>query len=558
MRVGEAIGDAIVAEGIDIAFGLIGEGNIAVAQRLGENPGVRWYAARREDAVVSMADGYMRRSGVDVGFATVTCGPGFTNAVTAIAEARKAGTPLVVLTGDTPREEPLHPQAIDEHTFAAATGAGVHQVRSPVTAVEDVELAFRRARRERRPIVLILSADYADQLYSGPPAENDARMHALSPDRASPSNAILSEVADAAGTAERPVILAGRGAFRAGASNALTELAEQLGAPLATTLRARGLFAGHRLEVGMAGGFPDGLANELLQGADLVLAFGTSLSDQTTKAGALFNADDVVLFDPDPEACVSRIRPRRAFAADVRVAAEALRHTIANRSDRAARRARLETTLTALAERRSADNGSAQETERFDAMVLAMTIDALAPASRNVVVDLGYFTPEACRHVAVNAPGRFIYTVNFGSIGLSLATAAGASIADPQVPTLALVGDGGLLMSIGELETIGRYRLPVTVVVFDDSALGIEYHALRLRQGDPHLAAFPPVDFASVARAFGIEAVTVHSAHELHQACSGSEVWQAPFLIDARVDGTVETDWLRELVDAGWHQHRQS
>jgi thiamine pyrophosphate-dependent acetolactate synthase large subunit-like protein len=110
------------------------------------------------------------------------------------------------------------------------------------------------------------------------------------------------------------------------------------------------------------------------------------------------------------------------------------------------------------------------------------------------------------------------------------------------------------MMSIGELETIVRYGLPVAVIVFDDSALGIEYHALRLRGGDPRFASFPDVDFAQVGRAFGLDAVTVHSSHELHSACQ-SATWQAPFLIDARIDGTVETGWLHELVEAGWHQH---
>lgn len=555
VRVGEAIADAIVAEGIDVAFGLIGEGNIAVTQRLGENTAVRWYAPRREDAVVSMADGYVRRSGADVGFATVTCGPGLTNAVTALTEARKAGTPLVVLTGDTPKTEYQHPQAIDEHVFAASTGAGVHEIRSPSTAIEDVALAFRRARRERRPVVLTLSADFADEAYVGPPARRNASPTDLTPGLVGPPETIVKDVAEAAGAARRPVILAGRGAVVSGARDDLVGLAEELGAPLATTLRARGLFARHPLAVGMAGGFPDGLANECLEEADLVLAFGTSLSDQTTKGGSLLNSEDVVLFDADPAASCARTRPVYTVATDARAAAVALRGAVENGADAAVRKARYEQAAATLAERRLAlDRSSTNGPERFDARRLARAIDALAPAERNVVVDLGYFTPEACRYVSVDAPGRFIYVVNFGSIGLSVATAAGASIADPDVPTLVLVGDGGLMMSIGELETIARYRLPVVVVVFDDSALGIEYHALRLRRGDPRLAAFPDVDFAGVARAFGMDAVTVRSLQELHRACRRDAIWTAPYLIDARIDGTVETAWLHELVEAGWHR----
>jgi acetolactate synthase-1/2/3 large subunit len=552
-RVGEAVGDAIVAQGVTTVFGLVGEGNVAVAQRLGERPDVRWFAARREDAVVSMADGYVRRAGVDAGFATVTCGPGLTNALTAITEARKAGTPMVILTGDTPVSEHLHPQAIDEQAFSLATGAGVHTVRTSLTAVEDVEIAFQRARDERRPIVLVLPVDLVDVRYRGAPPRPTDGLRVRRPMPAAPPDGTVREVLGALAGSTRPAILAGRGAVDAGARDTLVALAEQLGAPLATTLRARGLFAGHRLAVGMAGGFPDGSANECLAAADLVLAFGTSLSDQTTKGGSLLRAEDVVVFTDDPASCVSSVRPTRVVATDVGLAAVALtaaleRHdaTYLERRGPASRWDQ---------PRPGADVTAEDEDRPFDARALAASLDELAPPNRNVVVDLGYFTAEACRYVAVDGPRRFLYAVNFGSIGLSVATAAGASVADPDVPTLALVGDGGLMMSVGELETIARYKLPVTVVVFDDSALGIEYHALRLRRSDPSLVEFPDVDFAAVARAVGMDAVTVRSPDELRRACSESIGWVRPTLIDGRIDGTVETEWLQELVAAGWHGH---
>lgn len=543
MRVGEAIADAVAAEGVEVAFGLVGEGNIAVAQPLAERGDVEWFSARREDAVVSMADGYVRRSGADAGFATVTCGPGLTNATTAIIEAAKAGTPLVVLTGDTPAREHLHPQAVDERSFALAAHAGVHTVRAPETAVEDVEIAFRQARREQRPVVLILPVDHADEPYRGLRARAGGSRRPVPAARPGPTPEDVEAVVAALRVARRPVILAGRGAVLSEAKESLETLAETLRIPLLTTLRARGLFAGHTHAVGMVGGFPDGTANEALQRADLVLAFGTSLSDQTTRSGALVEDRDVVLFDLEPAASAARVRHARLVVADARAASEALLDAIRREGLSAARAEPTD----------AARSGHAAATsDSFDAGALARALDRLAPRSRNVVVDLGYFTSEACRFVSVDAPRRFVYTVNFGSIGLSIAAAAGVSIADPHVPTLALVGDGGLMMSIGELETIGRYGLPVAVLVFDDSALGIEYHALRLRGGDPDLVAFPDVDFAGVARAFGLDASTVHSVDELEALLDGRS-WAGPLLVDARIDGTVETGWLGELVAGGWH-----
>lgn len=90
MRVGEVIADTVAAEGVTVAFGLLGEGNIAIIERFAERKHVEWFAARREDAAVCMADGYSRRAGAGVGFATVTHGPGLSNVLTALTEARKA------------------------------------------------------------------------------------------------------------------------------------------------------------------------------------------------------------------------------------------------------------------------------------------------------------------------------------------------------------------------------------------------------------------------------------------------------------------------------------
>lgn len=109
------------------------------------------------------------------------------------------------------------------------------------------------------------------------------------------------------------------------------------------------------------------------------------------------------------------------------------------------------------------------------------------------------------------------------------------------------------MMAVGELETLRRYSLPV-IVVFDDSAYGIEYHALRIRQTDTRLAVLDDVDFAAVARGFGMHATTVRTISELRAAGATFGATTGPILIDAKINGKVETRWLNELVARGWHQ----
>ena len=304
-----------------------------------------------------------------------------------------------------------------------------------------------------------------------------------------------------------------------------------------------------------AGGFPEGPANELLSQADLVLGFGSSLGNQTTEAGSLFYFDRVVRIGVDATEFVADGARRRELVADARRAAHALR--LACVGDRVESGVRLEAATAAFSARCAARRSRAAASGVFVASALARAVDSTAPIVRNVVVDLGYFTPEACEYVRVDSPGKFLYPDNFGSIGLALPTAAGASVADPTVSTLALVGDGGLMMSIGELETIARHELPVVVVVFYDRELGVECHALRLRNGDPGFATFRDVDFAAVARGFGIDAVTGMSVEEIDEIGLQANRWASPLLIDAKIDGTVETEWLHGIVEAGWHRRRE-
>jgi thiamine pyrophosphate-dependent acetolactate synthase large subunit-like protein len=372
-----------------------------------------------------------------------------------------------------------------------------------------------------------------------------------------PEEHAISSVAQHVLAAKWPVILAGRGAVASGARDELVALGDEIGALLVTTLPARGFFHGHAYDVGIAGAFGEGLANDLLLGADLILAFGTSLSDYTSK-GSLFRHASVVQFDVDPTATSATGTIEHAVLGDARASAAALRARLQDEIRRAVGYRTQDVLETIAAHRPGEDIADQSGPDGLDPRTLALELDVLLPAGRAVVVDLGYFTAEACKYIAVSDPRKFVFPINFGSIGLALATAAGASVADRSVPTVAIVGDGGLMTAIGELETLRRHNLPVIVIVFDDSAYGIEYHALRIRQTETRLSVFDDVDFAAVARGFGIHGVTVRTIEELRQAGATFGATRGPILIDAKVNGKVETQWLNELVAAGWHQRRRA
>src|SRR5690606_18256879 len=228
-----------------------------------------------------------------VGVATVTHGPGLTNAATALGEAARSRTPLVLLCGDTPADHPSHPQSVDQRNLVLATGAGFHQMRTAASAIEDLAIAFRRAASERQPIVLNMPIEFQWE-------EITYRKLVLDvPDRRAyvPASDDLDRAVGIMATAKRPIVLAGRGAIAA--RDELVQLARRLDALLATTLRAKSLFRGEAFDLGICGSLSTSLAAEEISRSDCVIAFGAGLNRHTQgggnrRPGGLFDGKAVV------------------------------------------------------------------------------------------------------------------------------------------------------------------------------------------------------------------------------------------------------------------------
>src|SRR5215210_8562371 len=286
MRVSEAIGRTLAERGVEVCFGLAGSGNFAVLNAL-HSAGVAFYSARHECGAVAMADGYARASG-KIAVASVHQGPGFTNTITGLTEAAKCRTPLLVLAADMPPSTLWSNFKIEQGILAETVGAVTERVGDPETAAADAARALRRARIERRPVVLNIPIDLPEKLCpDGLPALPDGP--ALQPPQ--PSERSVAEVADLLEASSRPVVVAGRGAALAGGREALEALGERVGALLTTSAVGNGLFAGNPYSLGIAGGFSSPLAVELLARADAVLAFGASLNRWTTRHRRLFPSD---------------------------------------------------------------------------------------------------------------------------------------------------------------------------------------------------------------------------------------------------------------------------
>jgi thiamine pyrophosphate-dependent acetolactate synthase large subunit-like protein len=541
VSVARAVGEALSELGVDHAFGLLGSGNYEVTLALVEC-GARFVATRHECAAITAADAYSRLTG-QVGVCSVHQGPGLTNTVTGLAEAAKSRTPLLVLAADVPAGATRSNFAIGQALLAESVGAAHDRLDSPETAVDDVLRAWRRARDERRPVVLGMPIDV--QHAEAPEARSAARP-APAPAPAAPDPAAVRQVAGLLDGARRPLLIAGRGAVLAGAGPAIEALAEASGALLATSAVAHGLFAASPWSLGISGGFATPLALELIPRADVVVSFGATLNMWTTRHGRLLSPGArLAQVDLDPHA-IGVHRPADAgVAGDAAEAARAILAALGPGPRPGWRTPELRKRI-AGGRWRDQPYEDAGDASRIDPRTLARTLDDLLPEERLIAVDSGHFMGWMPMYCRVPDEQGFVMTQSFQSIGLGLATATGAAIARPDRLTVAALGDGGALMSLPELETVARLGLPMLIVVFNDAAYAAEVHHFGPEGFPVDLVRFPDTDFAALARAAGAEGVTVRSAGDL----GAVERWlgdrRRPLLVDARIVPAVVAEWLPE------------
>jgi thiamine pyrophosphate-dependent acetolactate synthase large subunit-like protein len=547
--VADVVGATIAAQGVYDAFGVLGSGNRVVSNALVEG-GARFHPARHECSAVSMADGYARVSG-RVGVASVHQGPGLTNAITAIAEAAKSRTPLVILAGESPAAALTSNFRIDQHDLVESVGAIADRVHGPQTAADDAQRAYERALIEQRPIVLMLPIDIQPEHVLRPKPTRPPRPYLAPPE---PAPDAIHRVADLLTTAERPAIIAGRGAVLSDAGPELDALGQVTGALLTTSAPANGLFANLPYSLGIAGGFAPPIATELLPQADVVLVVGASLNHWTTKHGTLIGQHArVVQIDVDPRA-IGRNRPvDAAIIADANATAKALTYELEQRRhmNTGFRSPEL---ADAIASRRWRDEPyeDASTEDWIDPRTLTIRLDDVLPKNRAVAVDSGHFLGYPSMYLSVPDAHAWVFPNGFQAVGLGLGCALGSAIAHPERITVAAIGDGGAFMALAELETAARLEIGnLLVVIYDDAAYGAEVHHFEPMGRDVSLVRFPDADLAAIARAAGTNAATIRNPDDLYVLGEWLGGAHHPLVLDAKVNPTIRAEWLEEAFRAG-------
>jgi acetolactate synthase I/II/III large subunit len=523
----QIIARATCDHGVDTMFGLMGDANLFMVDSFVRECSGRFVPVAHEGSSVLMALAYAHVSG-KVGVATVTHGPGLTNCMTALTEGARGHIPMVLLAGDTAVDAPRHLQSADQRELVKASGAGFEQMRTPETICKDVARAFYRAQVERRPIVLNMPADFMWQ-----EATHEFRvLDVFTTPGGVAQGDTLDEAIGMIASARRPLILAGGGAV--GARDMLIQLADRLEAPLATTLKAKGLFNDHPYNIDIFGTLSTPAAYELIAKSDCIVCFGTGLHDFTTDRGKLMKNKRIIQVDIEPTAIGGGLHPDAALVADAGLTAETILYWL-NEADIPASGFTRELDTETLTVHPTGPDKTAKGCVNY---VHALErLEQALPDNRVLVTDGGRFMTEVWCRISAADPQSFVATTNFGSIGIGLQESIGAGLAAPDRPIVLFTGDGGFMMGgINEFNTAVRLGLDLIVIVANDSAYGAEHIQFLDRKMDPSLTEFHWPSFAEVATSLSGQGIEVRTNDELETALAALETRTGPFLIELRLD----------------------
>jgi thiamine pyrophosphate-dependent acetolactate synthase large subunit-like protein len=529
MRTGaQLLVDALKANGVDTIFGVPGIHNLAIYDALVDEPAIRVVTTRDERGAGHMADGHARATGRP-GVCLTVPGPGVTNALTAIGEAYADSSPVLLLASQLPSgtasvdREDFHQLRNSEAVLASVTQWGVRPTRAEEIGGA-VEEAFRRFETCRpRPCYLDLPMDLLS-------AKVDPQIlaHHGGRNRRAPDVLPLSDVrraAEALTRASRPLLFVGGGAWKAAAP--VRELVERLSIPVVMTNSGKGVVPeDHPLSLG-DGWMAHQLGKEALEQADFILAIGVRFGPLTTSWWTRQIGGTLVHIDIDPNEIGKHVPASIGIVADAKQVAEALVLEFRER-DAGARRPWLD--VVAVRERRRA----AVRARAPEAVATLEGLRRVLPDESLVFNDINGIACWGAGAFICRRPRTFHYPIGFGCLGFALPAAIGAKLARPDVPVVALCGDGGFLFSGHELATAVLERVPVVAVVFNDNGYGTIKEDQNYRYPARSIGGdLRSPDFVRYAEAFGARGCRVDSVQKVPGAVAAALEHTGPTLIEA-------------------------
>lgn len=542
MNTAELLVKCLENEGVEYIFGLPGEENLHVLEAL-KDSSIKFITTRHEQGAAFMADVYGRLTG-KAGVCLSTLGPGATNLMTGVADANLDGAPLIAITGQvgTDRMHIESHQYLDLVAMFAPVTKWNKQIVRPGITPEVVRKAFKVAEKEKPGAVHIdLPENIAAMEVQGMPLRIDNREKIYASYRS------VNAAALAIAKAKNPLILAGNGAIRAKASDALTEFATRLNIPVANTFMGKGAIPYvHPLSLWTVGLQQRDFITCAFEKADLIIAVGYDLIEYSPKRWNPDGTTAIIHIGPHSAEIDSSYIPSVEVIGDI---ADSL-DEILKRCDRTNNSSDF---ITSIRQEIKTDYIQYANDEGFPIKPQKIIYDLRqVMGSEDVVIsDVGAHKMWMARHYHCESPNTCLISNGFAAMGIAIPGAIAAKLVHPDKKVVAVTGDGGFMMNCQELETALRIKTPFVTLIFNDNGYGLIGWKQMNQFGSTSFVDFGNPDFVKFAESMGLKGYRVTSADDLIPTLKNALEDDVPAVIDCPVDYQENLRFSQKSGDLG-------
>jgi acetolactate synthase-1/2/3 large subunit len=539
--------EALHREGVEIVFGYPGGAIMPAYDALLDSP-IRHVLVRHEQGAAHMADGYARASG-RVGVAVATSGPGATNLVTGIATAMLDSVPIVCITGQV-ASHVIGTDAFQETDITGVT-LPITKHNYLVTRADQIASTIREAFYVARsgrpgPVLVDITKDAQQQRTTVAWSDAPVCLPGYRPDHRARSSELERAAAMIDG-ARRPLVLAGHGIVKAGASGVLAEFVERTGIPVAATLLGLGGFpASHPLSLGMMGMHGEAWVNQAIQEADLLIALGMRFDDRVTGNPATYavNARKIHC-ELDPAEINKTVRVDVALVGDVGATLGALLPLV----ECAQRRGWLDRIAQLKGDSAVRDIQHMPHNGRLFAAHVMHDLWRITEGKALVVTDVGQHQMWEAQYYKHDHPRKLLTSGGLGTMGFALPAAIGARFADPGAEIWVIAGDGGFQMTACELSTVAQEGIKLHIAIINNGYLGMVRQWQEFFY-DGRYSATPlrSPDFVKLAEAHGLTGLRVTRREDVEATVAAARAAPGTVVIDFRVE---QEDSVYPMVPAG-------
>ncbi|TDE91731.1 pyruvate dehydrogenase [Occultella glacieicola] len=529
VTVAEQLVNQLVSAGVRRIYGIVGDSLNPVVDAVRRTAGIDWVSVRHEEVAAFAAAAEATVTG-QLAVCAGSCGPGNLHLINGLYDANRSRVPVLAIASHIPTNQ-IGTQFFQEtHPDRLFTECSVYSemLSSAAQMPRIANTAIEHALGGPGVAVLTLPGDVADQEVSA-----DAPVICVtsrSP-RVVPCTEDVADLADAINAAKKVTFFVGAGAR--GAHDEVIALADAAAAPIGHSLRGKEVIQyDNPFDVGMSGLLGYGACFDAMNDADLLVLIGTDFPyDQ-------FLPDDVrtAQIDIEPSHLGRRTRLDLGVVGDVRETMLALAPLVRRKSNRRFLSSMLKKQENLMTKVVGAYTKKVERTTPIHPEYAAVQLDETAGADTVFTVDTGMCNVWAARYLTPNGRRRVIGSFLHGSMANAMPHAIGAAFADPGREVVAMCGDGGLSMLLGDLITIRHFDLPVKVVVFNNASLGMVKLEMLVEGLPSAFTDSPSVDYAAIATAMGIPAVRVEHPKDLRKALAGGFERSGPALIDIVTD----------------------